>query len=458
MSGQVLVVDDDEAMCEMLCGALRRRGFQASSRTSAAEAIQTLSETPADVVITDVNMSGMSGLELCRRMAETRADVPVVVVTAFGSMETAIEAIRAGAWDFVTKPFDVDAIVLVLERALKHRRLSIELEQLRTQARQEKDTKNVMIGQSAPIRRVVELIDRVGDTESTVLVMGESGTGKELVARGLHNRSARRDKPFIAVNCAAMPETLLESELFGHVKGAFTDARATRPGLFVEANGGTLFLDEIGEMPITMQPKLLRALQERTVRPVGGQTEVPFDVRVVTATNRDLESEIEAKRFREDLYYRVNVVRIDVPPLRARAHDGLLLAQYFIDRFAARSRKKVTGLSPAAAEKLLAYDWPGNVRELENCIECAVTMTRFELIAVDDLPARVRDARGSLSSSAPVEEPLELVSMDEIERRYILRVLKAVGGNKSQAASVLGFDRRTLYRKLKHYGMPGDAV
>jgi two-component system response regulator HydG len=456
MAGRVLIVDDDAAMCEMLRGALLRRGFDASFRSTPAEALEALEAEPWDVVITDLNMRGMSGIDLCQRVAQTRADVPVIVVTAFGSLESAIAAIRAGAWDYVTKPFEMDAIAVAIERAIKHRSLSREVRELREVVERNQKQED-MIGGSASIRRVTDLVERVANTDATVLIMGESGTGKELVARALHARSHRESGPFIAVNCAAMPEALLESELFGHAKGAFTDAKAARTGLFVQASGGTLFLDEIGEMPLEMQPKLLRALQERSVRPVGGTQEVPFDVRLVAATNRDLETDVEERRFREDLFYRVNVVRIDVPPLRARGHDVLLLAQHFVTRFSQRSRKTVAGLSNAAAEKLLSYDWPGNVRELENCIECAVALTRCEQIAVDDLPHRIREHRIS-PLATPTEEPLELVSMDEIERRYIARVLQAVSGNKSQAATVLGFDRRTLYRKLERYGLSTHEI
>ena len=451
MPGRILIVDDDATMCEMLSGALKRRGFDSAWRTSPTEALTALEQEPFDIVVTDLNMKGMTGIELCQRIVQTRADVPVIVVTAFGSLETAIAAIRAGAWDYVTKPFEIDAIALALERALKHRNLSREVQELREVVKSSSRAEN-MIGGSGSVRKVMDLIDRVAGTEATVLVMGESGTGKELVARALHAKSNRAQGPFIAVNCAAMPHALLESELFGHSKGAFTDAKVSKPGLFSQADGGTLFLDEIGEMPLEMQPKLLRALQERCARPVGGTQEVSFDVRLVAATNRDLEQEVEERRFREDLFYRVNVVRIDVPPLRARGHDVLLLAQHFINIFGERSKKKITGLSQAAAEKLLAYDWPGNVRELENCIEASVALTRYEQIAVDDLPSKVREHKLS-PLSTPSEEPMELVSMDEIERRYIARVLQAVGGNKSQAASVLGFDRRTLYRKLERYGL-----
>jgi two-component system response regulator HydG len=287
-----------------------------------------------------------------------------------------------------------------------------------------------------------------------VLITGETGTGKEVVARAIHRRSRRRSGPFVAVSCAAMPEHLLESELFGHVKGAFTDARTARRGLFLQAQDGTLFLDEIGELPLGLQAKLLRALQERTLRPVGGDQELPFDVRLVSATNRDLESAIAAGAFRDDLYYRLNVVQVPLPPLRSRASDVLLLGQHFLERFARSADKAVTGIAPDCAERLLDYSWPGNVRELSNAIERAVALTQYQKITVSDLPEKVRAFKRSHVLVAS-EDPAELVSMEEVERRYVLRVLEAAGGNKTQAARILGFDRKTLYAKLKAYGVDG---
>src|SRR5262249_31451078 len=297
---------------------------------------------------------------------------------------------------------------------------------------------------------------RVSESDTSVLITGESGTGKEVVARALHQRSRRAGGPFVAINCAAMPETLLESELFGHEKGAFTDAKAKTLGLFVRASGGTLFLDEIGDMPLGLQPKLLRALQERKVRPVGGGGEVSFDARVIAATHRDLETAVDEKRFREDLYYRINVIHVPLPPLRARGNDVLILAQQFLHQFAAQSGKNVDGLSTAAAERLLSYHWPGNVRELSNSIERAVALTQFDRLQVEDLPEKVRDYRPSHIIVAS-EDASDLVSMEEVERRYVLRVLQAVGGNKTMAAQILGFDRKTLYRKLERYGVSAET-
>jgi two-component system response regulator HydG len=294
---------------------------------------------------------------------------------------------------------------------------------------------------------MADMISRVAQTDTNVMITGESGTGKELVARALHERSGRRG-PFLAINCAAVPETLLESELFGYVRGAFTDARTNRAGLFVEANNGTLFLDEIGEMPLSMQAKLLRALQERRVRPIGATQEIAFDARIVTATNRELEGEVAAKRFREDLFYRVNVVRIDVPALRKRGNDVLELAQFFLQRAAQRSGKEIKSLDRTVTDSLMSYDWPGNVRELENCIERAVALARFDRLTLDDLPSKIREHRPSEIYTSS-EDPLDLPTMDVVEERYIRKVLASVRGNKTLAAKVLGFDRRTLYRKLK---------
>ena len=305
------------------------------------------------------------------------------------------------------------------------------------------------------MQRLYEQLSQIADAEASILITGESGTGKELAARAVHQRSRRRAKPLVAVNCAALPDTLLESELFGHVKGAFTDARSDRKGLFVQADGGTLLLDEIGEMPLAMQPKLLRALEESRVRPVGGETEVPCDVRILAATNRDLETAVDEGRFRQDLFFRINVIQVDFPPLRARGADVLLLAQHFLQGCAARSKKQVLGLSDAVAERFLAYRWPGNVRELRNVIERAVALTRFDKLTVEDLPEKIRNYRSSQVVLGG-EDPSELAPLEEVERRYILHVLQSAGDNRTLAARTLGLDRKTLYRKLRQYGVLDD--
>jgi len=449
VKGRVLVVDDDASMCDMLVSDLGELGFEVKARTAAPAALEALVASEFDAVVADLNMPGMSGLELCERIVASRPDVPVIVITAFGSIQTAIAAIRSGAYDFVTKPLEVDALGLALERAIQHRRLSDEVRRLR-QAVEEGRRFGTLLGTSPAMRRMYELLDRIADSSASVLIAGETGTGKELVARALHERGRRKAGPFVAVDCASLPEPLLESELFGHVRGAFTDAHAVRRGLFVQANGGALFLDEIGDLPLALQAKLLRALQTRCVRPVGANEEVPFDVNLIAATNRDLESAVEEGRFREDLYFRINVIHVEMPPLRARGGDVLLLAQHFVDRYAAQAGKRVTGLSPDAAERLLAYVWPGNVRELENCIERAIALTRHETIGLDDLPEKIRGFQRSHVLVAG-DDPSELAPLEEVERRYVLRVMEAVGGSKTLAARVLGIGRKTLYRKLEQY-------
>jgi two-component system response regulator HydG len=456
VTGRVLVVDDDRAMCDVLDAGLTEKGFAPHSTTAPAEVLALLGQTDFDAVVTDLNMRGMNGLDLCESIVENRPDVPVIVITAFGSLDTAVGAIRAGAYDFITKPLEIDALALVIERAIERRRLGDEVRRLRRLV-QTSDRFDDIVGTSPAMREVYGLLERIADSDSSVLVTGESGTGKEVVARALHRRSRRRGGPFVALNCAAMPEPLLESELFGHVRGAFTDARTSRTGLFVQANGGTLLLDEIGDLPLALQPKLLRALQERVVRPVGGNAEVPFDARLIATTNRDLESAIEEGHFREDLYFRVNVIRVQLPPLRARESDVLLLAQHFLTQHAERAGKRLVGISPAAAERLVSYDWPGNVRELQNCIERAVALARYEEITVDDLPEKIRAYRRSHVLVAS-DDPAELVPLEEVERRYVLRVMEAVRGNKTLAARVLGLGRKTLYRKLEQYGAaPGGS-
>ncbi len=449
MKGRVLVVDDDASMCDMLVSDLGELGFEVKARTAAPAALEALVASEFDAVVADLNMPGMSGLELCERIVASRPDVPVIVITAFGSIQTAIAAIRSGAYDFVTKPLEVDALGLALERAIQHRRLSDEVRRLR-QAVEEGRRFGTLLGTSPAMRRMYELLDRIADSSASVLIAGETGTGKELVARALHERGRRKAGPFVAVDCASLPEALLESELFGHARGAFTDAHAARKGLFVQASGGALFLDEIGDLPLALQAKLLRALQTRSVRPVGANDEVPFDVNLIAATNRDLESAVEEGRFREDLYFRINVIHVEMPPLRARGGDVLLLAQHFVDRYAAQAGKRVTGLSPDAAERLLAYVWPGNVRELENCIERAIALTRHETIGLDDLPEKIRGFQRSHVLVAG-DDPSELAPLEQVERRYILRVMEAVGGSKTLAARVLGIGRKTLYRKLEQY-------
>ncbi|MCB9634369.1 MAG: sigma-54-dependent Fis family transcriptional regulator [Sandaracinus sp.] len=439
--GTVLVVDDDEDLRALLKAALARLGHRVLTAPNATEARETIRGGEIDVVLSDVRMPGEDGLSLCRHLVATHPDVPVVILTAFGTLEAAVEALRLGAFDFLTKPVELDVLRLAIGRALAHRRLHRRIHVL--------EGRDELYGDSTPMRELRDLVARVAPHDATVLVLGESGTGKELVARSLH-RLRGRSGEFVAVNCAAMPDTLLESELFGHVKGAFTDARSDRAGLFVRAQGGTLFLDEVGELPLALQAKLLRVLQERTVRPVGAVAEVPFDARLVAATNRDLGQLVREGRFREDLFYRLQVVALEVPPLRVRGRDVLELADRFRRELAESYGKPVRAFAPEVAARLLAHSWPGNVRELRNVVERSIALARGDTITLDDLPPGLKDA----PASAPaVFGSDDLVSMDEIEARYVRHVMERVDGNKSSAARVLGFDRKTLYRKLERYGI-----
>ncbi len=451
---RVLVVDDDAATRSLLQKVLDCPGTTVAVASSAAEAMAKLDAESISVVLTDLKMSDANGLDLCRVILRRSPDVPVLVMTAFGSLETAVEAIRAGAYDYIEKPFDPDALLLGIDRALEHYELRHEVRRLKVAVEGARAFEE-LLGTSPTMRQVYSLLDRVSASDATVLVTGESGTGKEAVARALHHRSRRASGPFVAINCAALPESLLESELFGHVRGAFTDARTSRAGLFVEANGGTLLLDEIGEMPLGLQPKILRALEERKVRPIGAKDEVPFDVRLVASTNRNLEVAVEDGRFRADLYYRINVITVELPPLRARGADILLLAQHFLEQVAEQVDKPVVGISSAAAAKLLAYSWPGNVRELRNAIERAVALTSYDRVAPDDLPQKISTFEGKQVLVAGTN-PSELVSLEEVEKRYILAVMTAVAGNKSEAARILGLNRKTLYRRLHEYGVNDD--
>jgi len=445
MKGTILVVDDDADSATMLRDLLRKRGYAATAVTSGSQCLEQLRTQATDLVVTDVQMPEMSGIALCATLREHHPDVVPIVVTGKSDIETAIEAIRAGAYDFITKPVTIDAVELAVSRALDHLAITRELKRLRVASHRHRTIDGIP-GESTAIREMVDMIRRVATSDASVLVTGESGTGKELVARAIHDLSPRHSRPFVAVNCAAVPASLLESELFGHVRGAFTDAKHERKGLFIKARGGTILLDEIGEMPIEMQVKLLRVLQQRTVRPVGGNEEVAFDARVITSTNRNLEAAVAEKRFREDLFYRINVVQIAVPALRARPGDILSLAQHFINQVARRTKKPVRGVSPGAAQLLVDYDWPGNVRELENCMERAVALCRLDEITIDDLPTKLQEH--DLAIAVAPGLPRELSTMAEMKRRYLHHVLDVVKGNKTRAARILGMDRRSLYRRL----------
>ena len=443
--GAILVVDDETDMRELVRDILQERGHRVGVASDGREALKQLAQEEFVLVLADLRMKGMQGLELLTEIKRAYPDIGVILMTAFGTVETAIEAMKQGATDYLIKPVKTEDLVRVTERAVREATLRREVQRLRREVHKEYSFHQIL-GKSKPMREVFELIRRVADSPTNVLITGESGTGKELVAKATHYNSERRDAPFVPVNCAAIPEALLESELFGHVKGAFTDAKNDKRGLFEEAHNGTLFLDEISELPLLLQAKLLRVIQEREIRRVGATRTMPVDVRIIAATNLNLAEETKAKRFREDLFYRLNVIEIRLPPLRERREDIPLLVEAFFRKCAEASHKAVRGMTEAALALLIDYAWPGNVRELENVIERAVTLARGEKIVPDDLPPAIQGARGDrriLDEAVDRSLPLQ-----EVEKEYILRILEKTGGNKYQAAQVLGIDRKTLYRKL----------
>lgn len=449
MRGVICIIEDEADMCEYLEETLQRRDFSVSTFQTGQAGLTALGEQEFDAVLVDINLPDINGLQICANIMDNIPDVPVIVMTAFGNMETAISAIRAGAYDFVTKPLDIEILALALDRAVRYRALQEIIEKLSDNTVVQ-ELPGDIIGQSQAMEALFQQLARIADSEATLLITGESGVGKEVMAKAVHLRSRRAKKPLITINCAAIPAQLLESELFGYTKGAFTDAKSSKKGLFQEADGSTLFLDEIGEIPIELQPKLLRVLEERKVRPIGGVDEIPIDVRIIAATNRDLETAVEEGLFREDLLYRLNVINLDIPPLRSRGADILLLANHFIEQYAQRQQRGVTGFTEAAAQKMLNYSWPGNVRELRNAVEHAVALTKFEKIVPEDLPAKIRNYKSEqlLISS---NDPKELVSLEEMEKRYIQHVLKSTSANKTLTARILQIDRKTLYRKLQVY-------
>ena len=454
MNADILVVDDDDAHRGMLKTMLGSWGYTVDEATDGDEAVDRVREKAFDAVLTDVRMARMDGIHALKGILEYNPALPVVLMTAYSSVETAVEALRLGAYDYLVKPLDFEALKHTLEKAIEHSRLSVENRELRRQLT-DAATRPGILGRSQAVKDMLQIISTVAPTEATVLITGESGTGKELVARALHEGSARADKPLVTVNCAALAENLLESELFGHEKGSFTGAERRREGRFVQANGGTLFLDEIGEMPMQLQAKLLRALQQGEVQRVGSDSPITVNVRVLAATNRDLRREAAEKRFREDLYFRLNVISIEVPPLRKRGEDIPLLAAHFLQRFAGRNRKSIKGFAPQALDSMLRYPWPGNVRELENAVERAVILCNGDLITGRELPANVIDAP-LLAEAAPVPEgdvSLAGLSLDTVERRAIEETLRQTGDNKSEAARRLGITRATLHNKLRKYGL-----
>jgi two-component system response regulator AtoC len=439
---KILVVDDEIVVRESLSDWLKDAGYQVFTAESGYEALEMIEKEKPGIMIADLMMPGMDGIELMKKAREQQPGLEVVIVTAYASIPTAITAMKEGAYDYIEKPFCPERAELLVRKLAEHQELLEENLSLRQRLDDHYRFENI-ITKSAKMQRVIEVIKVVAKSNATVLVTGESGTGKELVARAIHSQSNRHNKPFIAVSCAALPESLLESELFGHEKGSFTGAYAQKKGKFEFGEGGTLFLDEIGEMSANIQVHLLRVLEEKEFTRVGGNEPIKVDVRVISATNKDLRKAIEKQEFREDLYYRLNVVNVELPPLRERKEDVPLLAQHFLNKFASENRKEISGFSPEALEFLLDYDWPGNVRELENAIERAVILAKNSLITVDDLPQENLSLGYSIGSKK---------SIKEVEKEHILNVLRKTGDNYSEAARILGISRMTLYNKAKEYG------
>jgi two-component system response regulator PilR (NtrC family) len=450
---RILVVDDERSMREFLEILFRKEGYGVTSAGDVEEALLALESDDFDLVISDIQMPGRSGLDLLRAAREAQPEAPVIMITAFATTETAIEAMKEGAYDYVTKPFQVDEIRLVVEKALEKKLLATENRRLRSELRSERQQRT-LVGNSEPMQQVYEMVGRVADTKTNVLIVGESGTGKELIARAIHAESERAEKPFVAINCGAIPENLLESELFGHVKGAFTGAIGTKAGLFEVADGGTLFLDEVGELPASLQVKLLRALQEKTIRRVGDTADRKVDVRILAATNRRLEDEVTAGRFREDLYYRLNVIQVTLPTLRERMEDLPLLVHHFVEKYARELGKEVHGVSDGAMVQLRAHSYPGNVRELENVIERAVALCRGEWIEAEALPpALVAPAPAAQAPRIP-EAGVQLdVLVADYERGLLVEALRRTGGVKKRAAHLLGISFRSFRYRLEKLGL-----
>jgi DNA-binding NtrC family response regulator len=441
---RLLVVEDDSEMRSLLEEELREAGYDVLTASSGSAALECLPIAHPDVVVTDLVMPGMKGDELLAQVRSRRPDTPVVIITAFGSVESAVAAVKAGAYHYVVKPFPMEQLLVTVENALRERRLLEEIRGLREALG---GGAGSVVGRSPAMREILDLLGRAAAADSPVLLLGESGTGKEILARLVHSESPRSKNAFVAVNCSAIPDTLLESQLFGHRRGSFTDAREDRRGLFQEAEGGTVFLDEIGDMPTALQAKILRVLQEKEIHPLGAPAPIPVDARTVAATHRDLETLVREGRFRQDLYYRLNVIAVRIPPLRERPEDILPLAVHFLEKHGCRMGRSSCTLSQEAVDALRRYSWPGNVRELENAIERALVLGKDDVIWLHDLPDDLRNPR-------PAETPKGGARpLAEIERQHILQTLGAVHGNKSAAARLLGLDRKTLYRKLEAYGI-----
>lgn len=449
----ILVVDDDPGHLTTLHTIIKSWGYRVEIAEDGSRAIEKVKERPFDLILMDVRMAEMSGIEALKRIKDYNPAIPVLIMTAYSSVQSAVEALKAGAYDYLTKPLDFEVLKLSIERVCEHENLKKENKALKEKLRSEFDLKNI-IGKSRAMKELIDMVAMIAPSEATVLITGESGTGKELIAQSIHFNSPRKDHPLVIVNCAALTESLLASELFGHEKGAFTGADKRREGRFMQANRGTIFMDEIGEMSPMMQAKLLRVIQEREIQRVGGDETINVDVRIIAATNRNLQEEVDTGKFREDLYYRLNVVTLNAPPLRDRINDIPLLAQHFLGIYADKNRKRVDGFSPLAMDMLLKYNWPGNVRELENAVERSVILLTGDYITEKELPLNITQSYSEESNwTAPQPVNTENRPLDEIEKEAILATFEASGGNKSETARRLEISRKTLHKKLKSYGI-----
>ena len=450
MTPKILIVDDETAHCQMLEAVLKAEKYATQPAQDGQSAIEAVKERFYDLILMDIRMNRVGGIEALEKIKEISPDIPIIMMTAYASVDTAVQAMRSGAYDYLTKPLDIDELKILVAKALRHHQLEKENIFLKEQLGSRFDFSNI-IGRSRTMKELLETVAMVAPSEATVLILGESGTGKELIANAIHQNSPRSSHPFIKVNCAALPETLLESELFGHEKGAFTGAVSRRQGRFHLAHKGSILLDEIAEMSMATQSKILRVLQEREFEPIGSPETVKVDTRIITATNKNLQEEVKANRFREDLYYRINVVNLTVPSLRDRRDDIPLLVDFFLKRYAEKNNRNLKGFTPKAMDLLMRYDWPGNIRELENVVERSVIMMRGDFITPDEFP-------GVLKSLDPEYEQIsaEMLSgksLKEMEKAMIMRTLQETDGNRTRAAEILGISRRTLQLKLKEYGV-----
>ena len=458
MNGTILVVDDERGQREILDSILRKEGYRVTAVPGAREALAQLAEREFDLLLTDLKMQGMSGLELLEQVLADNPGQCVIIMTAHGTVDSAVEAMKKGAFDYLEKPLERETLLLTLLRAFEHLALLRENTRLHKQLEEIQPIPTIL-GDHPKIREVFRVVTKIAPTLSTVLIYGESGTGKELVARAIHDQSPRKDEPFFAINCAAIPETLIESELFGHEKGSFTGASSREVGIFEAADGGTVFLDEIGEMNVALQAKLLRAIQEKEIRRVGGKVNVPVDVRIIAATNKDLEVEIKRGNFREDLFYRLNVIRITLPPLRERGSDIATLANYFVQKYGTAAGVGGKGISKPTLKILMNYSWPGNVRQLESVVERGVLMAEGELVEPEDLPSEIL-AQATPGGQIPIELPPEGISFEDLERGLIIKAMERADWVIAKAAPLLGMSYKTLQYRLEKFGVdkPGDRV